>query len=166
VSSSETKYKVVVLKAPSHKDAVDWIAAIKHELKNQVLVIKSLISTLQNDGRQDRAEPFYDQMIELLRVIYDDREHFERAEAMRAYAKWLTDQGRIEEANAMKKQAKAIKRRCEEGLDTVLYSSLAISMRKKEDDESGSPRSPNPRLSSLLPPIPKIRDRLSLTSST
>jgi len=115
-----SKTRNVVLKASSSEEAMEWIAIIKHELKNQILVCKNLISTLQSEGHEERAEPLFEQMIELLRVVYDGKEHFEVADSLRSYGRWLENQGRSDEAAMRKRQAKAIKRRCEEGLDTTL----------------------------------------------
>lgn len=149
---STTKTRCVVLKASSNKEAMEWIATIKHELKNQILVCKNLFSTLQSEGHPERAEPLFEQMIELLRVVYDGREHFEVADTLRSYGKWLEHQGRTDEAAHMKKQAKAIKRRCEEGLDSTL------SRGNSNDSLTGigsGPESPRraSNINTALPPL-------------
>jgi len=144
-----SKGKLVTLKASSNREALDWVACIKHELRNQVLVCKSMFFTLQAEGRQERAEPLFEQMVELLRVIHDGKEHFEVAETLRTYGKWLESQGRHDEALNIKRQAKAIKRRCEEGLDSSLARSPSLN------GETSYPRSPR------LPPLGKS-NRLNL----
>lgn len=130
--SSNLKVRHVVLKSSSNKEALEWIATIKHELKNQVLVCKSMYSTLQSEGHQERAEPLFQQILELLKVIYDGKEHFEVADTLRFYGKWLSEQGRKDEAIHMKKMAKAIKRRCEEGLDISLSRDEVSNLEKRK----------------------------------
>ena len=133
---------------------MEWIATIKHELKNQILVCKNMFTTLQSEGHPERAEPLFDQIMELLRVVYDGREHFEIAETLRTYGKWLEGQGRHEEAAQVKRQAKAIKRRCEEGLDSSLSQAS-----EEFKFETNSPTIALRRLSSLsakLPPLKKL----------
>jgi hypothetical protein len=148
---STAKTRCVVLKASSNKEAMEWIATIKHELKNQILVCKNLFSTLQSEGHPERAEPLFEQMIELLRVVYDGREHFEVADTLRSYGKWLEHHGRADEAAHMKKQAKAIKRRCEEGLDSTL------SRGNSNDSLTGNAGPESPRrasnINNALPPL-------------
>lgn len=113
------KYQMVTLRASSNKEALEWIATIKHELKNQILVCKSMYSTLQAEGHHERAEPLFVHILELYKVVYDGRDHFDIAEALRSYGQWLSEQGRQEEAAQKRLQAKDIKRRCEEGLDSL-----------------------------------------------
>ena len=147
--TNQSKVRSIVLKASSAKEALEWIATIKHELKNQILVCKNLFSTLQSEGHQERAEPLFEQIMELLKVVYDGREHFEVADTLRSYGRWLETQGRIDEAALMKKQAKAIKRRCEEGLDSTLSRQGSGELKKE-----GSPEVSSRRLSSLRFPGP------------
>ena len=152
----QPKVRNVVLRAGSNKEAMEWVATIKHELKNQILVCKNLFSTLQSEGHQDRAEPLFEVIMELLKVVYDGREHFEVAETLRSYGKWLDAQGRLDEATLIKRQAKAIKRRCEEGLDSTLSRKSLEQHSRIENTPEVALR----RLSSLsnrLPPLKNLK---------
>ena len=103
--------KVVNLKAETPKEASDWISSIHHELRNQVLVCKQNVKTLEAAGKIDRCEPFFRQRLDLLRVITDGNDDGDTADALDDFSEWCESQGRQDESATMKKQAKAIRRR-------------------------------------------------------
>lgn len=101
--------RTMVLKADTAEEVNEWIGIIKHEIKNQVLVCKSMAAVLSEKGKPERAEPLFLQSIDALNVAFGP-DHIEVSDILHAYSKWLQSQNRMQESKLMKRKAKAIAR--------------------------------------------------------
>lgn len=73
-------------------EALEWVLLLKRELWNQILVCQTLFVVLKREGHADRGEALFEQMLRLVKVIFQNRDHFQVAKIHKLYAEWLSTQ--------------------------------------------------------------------------
>lgn len=102
----------VILCAESPAEAREWIQTLRHEMLNQVLVMRNMIELMDEKAKNpERSEGLRLQAISVLCVAHGSPSAEAVHEARMEYAKWLDAQDREDDAREVRRTANELRER-------------------------------------------------------